>query len=309
VFISYASQDAEAAKRICDALRAADIEVWFDQSELRGGDVWDRQIRQQIHDCRLFLPIVSANTEARVEGYFRREWKLAVDRTHDLSERVAFLVPIVIDSTPETKADVPDAFRHVQWTRLPGAVASAAFVERVRRLLSGELSPEPTSSASAAVRASAAPATPKSVLASWRSKAAVLVTIAVVVAALGYIVANRLVLSKRLVEAGLPPGSAPQSASATAFNPPPNSIAVLPFTNLSGDPKQEYFSDGMTEELINALSNINALQVIARTSSFSFKDQNVDIGTIARKLNVASILEGSIRCSGVTKRPSTDPVG
>ena len=107
VFLSYASQDAEAAKRICDALRAAGIEVWFDQSELRGGDVWDRQIRQQIHDCRLFMPIVSANAEARVEGYFRREWKLAVDRTHDLSERVAFLVPIVIDSTPEAKADVP----------------------------------------------------------------------------------------------------------------------------------------------------------------------------------------------------------
>jgi TolB-like protein len=65
----------------------------------------------------------------------------------------------------------------------------------------------------------------------------------------------------------------------------------------------------MNNKLINALSNIDALQVIARTSSFSFKDQNVDIGTIARKLNVASILEGSIRCSGVTKRPSTDPVG
>ena len=135
VFISYASQDAEAARRICDALRAAGIEVWFDQSELRGGDVWDRQIRQQIHECRLFMPIVSANTEARVEGYFRREWKLAVDRTHDLSERVAFLVPIVIDSTPEVKADVPDAFRHVQWTRLPGGNTSPAFVERIRRLI------------------------------------------------------------------------------------------------------------------------------------------------------------------------------
>src|SRR5580700_7100444 len=147
VFLSHASQDAEAAKRICDALRAAGIEVWFDQSELRGGDVWDRQIRQQIHDCRLFLPIVSANTEARVEGYFRREWKLAVDRTHDLSERVAFLVPIVIDSTSETKADVPDAFRHVQWTRLPGGVTPAAFVERIRQLL---ITPLPSSAPAAA---------------------------------------------------------------------------------------------------------------------------------------------------------------
>jgi TolB-like protein/Tfp pilus assembly protein PilF len=73
---------------------------------------------------------------------------------------------------------------------------------------------------------------------------------------------------------------------------------VLPFTNLSGDAKQEYFSDGMTEELINALSQINALKVIARTSSFSFKGTDADIGTIARKLNVAAILEGSVRRSG-----------
>jgi len=53
VFLSYASQDQEAAQRICEALRAAGIEVWFDQSELRAGDAWDRQIRKQIHDCAL----------------------------------------------------------------------------------------------------------------------------------------------------------------------------------------------------------------------------------------------------------------
>jgi serine/threonine-protein kinase len=70
---------------------------------------------------------------------------------------------------------------------------------------------------------------------------------------------------------------------------------VLPFVNMSGDPKQEYFSDGISEELINALSHIASLQVIARTSSFSFKGQQVDIDTIAHKLNVAAVLEGSIR--------------
>src|SRR5476651_708014 len=96
VFLSYASQDAEAAQKICEALRAAGIEVWFDQSELRSGDAWDRQIRERIHDCRLFVPLISANTEARSEGYFRREWKLAIDRTHDMSERLAFVVPVVI---------------------------------------------------------------------------------------------------------------------------------------------------------------------------------------------------------------------
>jgi TIR domain len=58
VFLSYASQDAPEAQRICEALRAARIEVWFDKSELRGGDARDRSIRQQIHDCALFVPII-----------------------------------------------------------------------------------------------------------------------------------------------------------------------------------------------------------------------------------------------------------
>jgi hypothetical protein len=76
------SQDADAARRICDSLCAAGISVWLDQSELRGGDAWDAAIRKQIKACPLFLAVISANTSARSEGYFRLEWKLAVDRSH-----------------------------------------------------------------------------------------------------------------------------------------------------------------------------------------------------------------------------------
>jgi serine/threonine-protein kinase len=95
------------------------------------------------------------------------------------------------------------------------------------------------------------------------------------------------------------PGSA---ASHAAFNPPAHSIAVLPFINLSGGQEQDYFSDGLTEELLNSLAEINELQVAARTSAFSFKGKDDDLGTIARKLNVGSILEGSVRRSGGTIR-------
>ena len=73
VFLSYAAQVAEAASRICDALRTAGVDVWFDQSALRGGDAWDASIRRQIKECALFVPIISANTQALEEGYFRRE--------------------------------------------------------------------------------------------------------------------------------------------------------------------------------------------------------------------------------------------
>jgi serine/threonine-protein kinase len=89
-----------------------------------------------------------------------------------------------------------------------------------------------------------------------------------------------------------------EEATGGVFAPPRHSVAVLPFTNLSGDSKQEYFSDGMTEELIDALTQIDALKVTARRSSFSFKGKDADIATIARKLNVAAILEGSVRRSG-----------
>src|SRR5438552_10916896 len=117
VFLSYASADAETVQRICNALRAAGLEVWFDQSELRGGDAWDASIRKQIKECALFVPIISANTDARSEGYFRLEWKLAVDRSHLMADDQAFLLPVVIDGTPEATARVPDRFRELQWSR------------------------------------------------------------------------------------------------------------------------------------------------------------------------------------------------
>jgi TolB-like protein len=85
--------------------------------------------------------------------------------------------------------------------------------------------------------------------------------------------------------------------AADSFNPPPHSIAVLPFVNMSGDKAQEYFSDGLSEELLNDLARINELHVAARTSAFSFKGKDTDIGTIARRLNVGTVLEGSVRRS------------
>jgi TolB-like protein/DNA-binding winged helix-turn-helix (wHTH) protein/Tfp pilus assembly protein PilF len=91
------------------------------------------------------------------------------------------------------------------------------------------------------------------------------------------------------------------STAAVAFSPPPHSIAVLPFVNLSGDKDQEYFSDGLTEELLNALTHVDGLQVAAPTSSFSFREYP-DIAEVAHKLNVATVLEGSVRRSGRTVR-------
>lgn len=147
IFLSYASEDADAAQRTCAALRAAGIEVWFDQSELRGGDLWDSTIKQQIKACALFMPIISVNTRTRAEGYFRFEWKLAVDRSHLIAADKPFLVPVVIDAIGDADARVPDRFREVQWTRLPGGEASAAFIARLSQLLCPEKHIAPTPAA------------------------------------------------------------------------------------------------------------------------------------------------------------------
>ena len=137
VFLSYASQDAEAAKRICDALRAAGVEVWFDQSELVGGDAWDQKIRKQIKECALLIPVISAGTNARTEGYFRLEWRLADQRTHLMAKGRPFLLPVVIDGTKDGEAHVPDSFTEVQWTKAPNGEVPPAFVARVQKLLGG----------------------------------------------------------------------------------------------------------------------------------------------------------------------------
>lgn len=84
VFLSYASDDDAAALRICEALRAAGIEVWFDESELRGGEAWDQTIRQRIRDCRLFIPVISRTTETRGAHRFSR-WRTPLVR--DLRSR------------------------------------------------------------------------------------------------------------------------------------------------------------------------------------------------------------------------------
>ena len=135
VFLSYASQDAEPAQKICEALRAAGIEVFLDQSELRGGDVWDQKIRHEIQGCALFLPVISANTASRHEGYFRLEWDHADQRTHMMARDRTFIVPVCLDPTPGAGTDVPESFHRVQWTRLPAGETPPAFADLVLRLL------------------------------------------------------------------------------------------------------------------------------------------------------------------------------
>jgi TolB-like protein len=160
VFLSYASDDREAARSIGDGLTSFGLDVWLDQSELGGGDAWDQKIRKQIRECDYFMPIISARTEARLEGYFRREWRLAVERTLDMADDHLFLLPVVIDDTNEAQARVPEKFLTVQWLRLPEGRPTPALEALCRRIASGALvEAQPPKSSAIRMQRSAAPPT------------------------------------------------------------------------------------------------------------------------------------------------------
>jgi hypothetical protein len=137
VFLSYASEDREAARLLRDALPNYGLDVWYDESELGGGEAWDQKIRRQIRECDYFMPVVSAQTERRHEGYFRREWRLGVERTLDMADDHPFLLPIVIDDTDQSAARVPEKFLTVQWLKVPGGRPTKALETLCRRIAAG----------------------------------------------------------------------------------------------------------------------------------------------------------------------------
>jgi len=205
----------------------------------------------------------------------------------------AFVVPVCLDATTQAAADVPESFQRVQWTPLPGGETPPAFVERIKRLLSPERSP-------ASAVSGAAPAIREPVRASRRSQPVLLASVAVVVGSAG-VLPRQSVLDPHTRE---PRDGGPRRRAAHRLQPPPHSIAVLPFVNLSADKEQEYFSDGLTEELLNSLAENQRVAGRRSHLAFSFKGQDNDIGMIARKLNVAPCSKGA---SGAPRTPSASP--
>lgn len=292
IFLSYAREDAPAARRIAEALRSHGLEVWFDENELRGGDAWDAKIRKQIDDCALFVPLISAHTQERNKGYFRLEWKLAVDQTHLLAEGIPFVAPVVIDDTREGDAIVPAEFMRVQWTRLPAGLPTPEFIAQLQRLLAAP--------AKAAVTASAPPApVPAAPVPVARTSRGPLL---LAVAAVGAITAAVFfALRPGVAEKGTP---ALAGSSPAPVAPPPastastKSIAVLPFTNMSEEKDSGFFADGIHEDILTNLALVRELRVVSRTSVMQYRSTTKTMRQIADELGVAYILEGSVRRAG-----------
>ena len=137
IFISYAREDLPAVQRLKAAMDAAGLTTWFDLDRLEGGDDYDRKIRANIGRCSFFVPVISATTQRRHEAYFRREWSYAVDRSLNIAEGGVFILPVCIDDTPESQALVPDKFRALHITRMPGGEPTPEFLRRLKDLFSG----------------------------------------------------------------------------------------------------------------------------------------------------------------------------
>jgi hypothetical protein len=136
IFISYVREDIEAAERLAGAIEAIGGEVWLDKRRLNPGDLWEDEILSGIRrDVRLFIPIVSAKTEARDEGYVFREWHEAEERSLKIIGR-RFIVPVVIDAGFDGNADayrkVPETFLKMNFGKAPNGVPEDSLLDMLR---------------------------------------------------------------------------------------------------------------------------------------------------------------------------------
>jgi serine/threonine-protein kinase len=286
VFISYASQDAAVAAALVEALERHGIPCWIAPRDVKPGAQYADAIVRAINEAKAVVLVLSGSAVS--SSHVAREVERAASKHKPI---IAFR----IDSAPLVPA-LEYFLSESQWIDVVKLGMPAALAKLSEAVGQG----------SGLTVAATSVAHPKS----SRDRILFAAGVAVVAVALAALWADKVWISKRVPASQPVASAAPQSTGAAsstpateaAFTPPPHSIAVLPFVNMSGDASQEYFSDGLTEELLNSLSRINELQVAARTSAFSFKGKDTDIGTIARKLNVGAVLEGSVRRSAHTVR-------
>jgi len=135
VFISYARDDLAAVQRIKAGLEAVGVTTWFDMDRLEVGDDYDRKIQRNIARCSYFIAVVSSTTQARHEGYFRREWSYAIDRARNMADGALFILPVTIDATSAGEALVPDKFKALHFTQLMNGEVTPDFGQRLHECM------------------------------------------------------------------------------------------------------------------------------------------------------------------------------
>ncbi len=136
VFLSYASGDWPAVEKLKIALEQSGVDVFFDRDQLKPGNDWEGKLRHSIHDCSLFVPVISRQTLTPDRRFFRVEWNLALEeaRMASFSSEETFLLPVVIDDTTIENPALPPKFRAIQWKSLPAGEPTQDFIDLVKRL-------------------------------------------------------------------------------------------------------------------------------------------------------------------------------
>jgi TolB-like protein/Tfp pilus assembly protein PilF len=275
VFISYASQDKAVADAVCEALERAGVVCWIAPRDVTPGEFYAESIVHAIDATKVIVLVLSRHSAD--SQHVLREVERASSKRHPV-------VSFRLDSAP-LPAGLEYFLNSSQWldastTGVAGSLPR--LVDAVKSALS-----QPVSSA----RTDAAP--PAITRSSGRRRPVLIALAVLASAALAYLAVPKFWLPKPA-----PAPSSVTSPSAPTAAIPDKSIAVLPFADMSEKKDQEYFADGMAEEIIDLLAKVPDLQVPARTSSFYFKGKPTRISDIARELGVAHLLEGSIRRSG-----------
>lgn len=283
VFISYASQDATVANAIVDALERHGVKCWIAPRDVNPGEFYAGAIVHAIDAAKAAVLVLSKN--AASSQHVLREVERAAAQRHPM-------VSFRIDLSP-MPADLQYFLNTSHWLDASTSDVERALpklVEAVQRLTVAQSGPP----IGRAMRPRSALEDPQSRL---RISRLVIALSALIAIGLTIFAADKLWLNKHAAnERHL--ATAALAATTTAQAIPARSVAVLPFIDMSERRDQEYFSDGLSEELIDHLSHAKDLKVIARTSSFQFKGKNDDVRTIGQKLGVANLLEGSVRTSG-----------
>lgn len=286
VFISYASQDAALANDIVETLERNGLRCWIAPRDVTPGAHYADAIILAIGGAKALVLVLS-------DGAFAS--KHVGKEIERASSKGRAIIALRTGAAP-----LPPAFEYFlsesQWIDVEvGGVAgiAAKLIEAVRSHLDPSVAGEP--------HAHSDPPVASRGVAARRMRWMLAASVAALSLVLAYFVVNKLWLEKPIAEQS-PVSEIASATDHAAPGVPEKSIAVLPFVDMSEKHDQEYFSDGLSEELINHLAQNSDLKVIARTSSFAFKGKNEDMRSIATKLGVAHLLEGSVRKEGNTLR-------
>jgi TolB-like protein len=277
VFISYASQDAAVAAALVEALERHGIACWIAPRDVRAGALYADAIVRAISGAKAFILVLSGS--AITSSHVSKEIERA-------SSKKRPIFALRIDAAPLTPA-LEYFLSESQWVEAQAGNLDAAYVKLIDAIRDSVLTapgviPSVTPGPSAGTTPSVHPK-------SRRNRTPLAVGLAVVAVVLTALLAAKFWRAKHI--------ASEQTKTAATNVVSAKSIAVLPFTDMSEKKDQEYFADGMAEEILDILAKVPSLKVIGRTSSFQFKGRNEDLRTIGRSLGVAYVLEGSVRRS------------